>query len=243
MNLFSRKRKAPAPKLSESIQKLQDVSADLDKREKHLQAQIDQAAIEARKKLKAKDKRGALHFLKRKKMYEKQIDQIYGKKTNIDLQIMALEAAGTNKDVLQAMQGGARALQSAMAETNVDKVDEVMEEIQEAMGLQNELDEALSQSIGPPMDEDELAAELAEMDEEMKDEATLSEPTVITSPVTQVPVDNDEKVLQDYMSKPNIVKIPQKNQPILNNNNNVPNGMRSKIDKELADLEVAMGMA
>jgi len=176
-------------------------------------------------------------------MYEKQIDQIYGKKTNIDLQIMALEAAGTNKDVLQAMQGGARALQSAMAETNVDKVDEVMEEIQEAMGLQNELDEALSQSIGPPMDEDELAAELAEMDEEMKDEATLSEPTVIASPVTQVPVDNDEKVLQDYMSKPNIVKIPQKNQTILNNNNNVPNGMRSKIDKELADLEVAMGMA
>jgi len=243
MNLFSQKKKAPAPKLSESIQKLQDVSADLDKREKHLQAQIDQAAIEARKKLKAKDKRGALHFLKRKKMYEKQVDQIYGKKTNIDLQIMALEAAGTNRDVLQAMQGGARALQSAIAETNVDKVDEVMEEIQEAMGLQNELDEALSQSIGPPMDEDELAAELAEMDEEMKDEDTLSEPTVIKAPVTQVSVDSDEKVLQDYMSKP-IVKIPQKNQPILNNTNtNVPNGMRSKIDKELADLEVAMGMA
>jgi len=246
MDLFGKKKKAPAPKLNESIQRLHDVSDDLDKREKHLQAQIDQATIEARKKLKAKDKRGALHLLKRKKMYEKQIDQIYGKKNNIDLQIMALEGAGINNQVVQAMQQGARTLQASIAETNVDKVDEVVEEIQEAMGLQQELDEALGQSIGPPMDEDELAAELGEMEEEMKDEAELSAVSVPqkTQQTTQVAVDDDEKVLHDYMSsKPPTtnVKVPQKQAPIVVNNTNT--GIRSKIDKELADLELAMGMA
>jgi len=162
----------------DSIQKLHEASENLDKREKHIQAMIQQATIEAKKKMKAKDKRGALHHLKRKKLYEKQIDQIYGKKSNIDLQIMALEGASSNKDVLQAMQSGARALQASVAETNVDRVDEVMEEIQESMGLADELGEALSQSIGPAMDEDELNSELAEMEDEMNDEALLQAPSV-----------------------------------------------------------------
>jgi len=65
-----------------------------------------------------------------------------------------------------------------------------------------------------------------------------------TQQTTQVAVDDDEKVLHDYMSsKPPTtnVKVPQKQAPIVVNNTNT--GIRSKIDKELADLELAMGMA
>jgi hypothetical protein len=38
---------------------------------------------------------GALFQIKRKKLFEKQIDSIYGKKSNIEMQIMALEVTHT----------------------------------------------------------------------------------------------------------------------------------------------------
>jgi len=246
MNLFgSKKKKAPAPKLMDSIQKLHEASENLDKREKHIQAMIQQATVEAKKKMKAKDKRGALHHLKRKKLYEKQIDQIYGKKSNIDLQIMALEGASSNKDVLQAMQSGARALQASVAETNVDRVDEVMEEIQESMGLADELGEALSQSIGPTMDEDELNSELAEMEDEMNDEQLLQAPSV---PVKKISSDEDKVPEEKVTSKPTTTTAPKKKEVVLSGGVSGGGGgstakPKSKMDQELADLEAAMGIA
>lgn len=62
---------------------------------------------------------GALFQLKRKKMYEKQIDQIYGKKSNIEMQIMALESASSNKELLSAMQTGKAALSASVKEQYV----------------------------------------------------------------------------------------------------------------------------
>jgi len=231
----------------DSIQKLREASENLDKRETHLQTLVKQATGEAQKKLKAKDKRGALHNLKRKKLYEKQIDQIYGKRMNIDLQIMALEGASSNKDVVQAMQFGAQALQASVKETNVDRVDEVMEEIQESMGLADELGEALSQPIGPTVDEDELNSELAEMEDEMNDEALLSAPSVPVKKIT----DTEEKV-PDVPTK--TTTAPKKKEVVLSggvgggggsgsNSTSTTSKPKSKMDQELADLEAAMGMA
>src|SRR5689334_801774 len=106
-------------------------------------------------------------------MYEKQIDQIYGKKTNIEIQIMTLEAAAGNTEVLAAMRKGADALKRTVKETDVDKVADVMDDINESMALADELGEAMSQSIGPALDEDELNAELEEMENELNDEEML----------------------------------------------------------------------
>jgi hypothetical protein len=41
-------------------------------------------------------------------MFEKQVEQIYGKKNNIEMQIMALESAASNKEVLDVMKVIAR---------------------------------------------------------------------------------------------------------------------------------------
>jgi len=111
-------------------------------------------------------------------MFEKQIDQIYGKKGNIELQIMTLEGASGNNDVLKAMKFGAEALKKSVKDTDVEKVADVMEDINESMGLADELGEALSQPIGPVMDEDELNAELEEMENELDDADLLKAPVV-----------------------------------------------------------------
>merc|ERR1719273_811767 len=97
---------------------------------------------------KAKNKRGALYHLKKKKMYEKQLDQIFGKKANLDTQIMTLEGAASNKAVLQAMKQGARQLKATIKESDLHQIDDVVDEIAESTALAEELGEAMSQPIG-----------------------------------------------------------------------------------------------
>ncbi len=60
---------------------------------------------------------GALFQIKRKRMYEKQIEQIYGKKSNIEMQIMALQSAASNKEVFDVMRLGKDALKQAIVAT------------------------------------------------------------------------------------------------------------------------------
>jgi N-acetyl-gamma-glutamylphosphate reductase len=92
----------------------------MEKREKHLEKQVILAREQAKEKLKAKDKRGAIHLLKRSKLLETQINQIYGKKANIDIQIMALESAASNKEIFDVMKAGKDALKLATAHTSDD---------------------------------------------------------------------------------------------------------------------------
>lgn len=134
MNLFG-KKKPPAPNMNESILKLRETINQLGKREEFLQKQADQCLEAAKQKSKKKDKRGtrrrlvhdttsvrphlsirvgALFELKRKKMFEKQIDQMFGKRVNLETQIFALESAATNREVITAMQHGKNAIDQSM---------------------------------------------------------------------------------------------------------------------------------
>jgi len=204
MNLFGKKKPAPAPKLGDSIQKLREVLTTLDKREQHLQNQMKQALAEAKAKSKAKDKRGAMYHLKRKKMIEKQVDQIYGKKMNIETQILALEGASSNKEVLGVMRQGKDALKSSIKESDIENVDDVMSDITESIQLADEMGEAMSQQIGPVHDEDELEAELNEMESELQtDELQDVVKDAPKVPVKKIAVPEPEKPVEKTEKKTN----------------------------------------
>ena len=82
----------------------------LEKRERHIEKQSAQYREEAKAKLRSNDKRGALFLLKRAKLYDAQITQLYGKRSNLDIQIMALEGAASNAEIFKAMQVARQAL-------------------------------------------------------------------------------------------------------------------------------------
>lgn len=91
----------------------------LEKREAFLQKQADECLEKAKAKSKKGDKRGALFELKRKKMFEKQIEGMFGKRVNLETQIMALQSAAANKDVLSAMKAGRDAISAHISEAYV----------------------------------------------------------------------------------------------------------------------------
>jgi len=63
-----------------------------------------------------------------------------------------------------------------------------MEEIREQMDIANELNDAISQPLGDPLDEDDLEAELLELESENLDEQLLglhNAQPVVASPIMQ----------------------------------------------------------
>lgn len=77
-----------------------------------------------------------MYHLKRSKLFEKQVctlatvrldssipffqlEQLHGKKFNIDMQIVTLESASNNADIFKVMQQGQIALQQALKQTSV----------------------------------------------------------------------------------------------------------------------------
>merc|ERR1711971_513576 len=154
----------------------------------------------AKAKSKRRDKKGALFELKKKKQLENQLNSIQGKKLNLETQIMALEDAHLNKETMKAMKTSATAMKATMKESDIDKADELMEDINDAMDAVDEMNEAMSQPLGQVMDDDELEAELAELEELEADE--LLNDGLADPPMQQQQKQADFDALPDAPSKP-----------------------------------------
>ncbi|KAG7220372.1 hypothetical protein INR49_018210 [Caranx melampygus] len=146
----------------------------LTKKQEFLEKKIEQE-LQIAKKNGMKNKRGALQALKRKKRYEKQLAQIDGTLSTIEFQREALENANTNTEVLKNMGFAAKAMKSAHENMDIDKVDDLMQDITEQQELAQEISDAISKPVGfgEEFDEDELLAELDELEQEELDKNLL----------------------------------------------------------------------
>ena len=135
----------------------------------------------------------ALQALKRKKRYEQQLTQIDGTLTTLEYQREALENANTNAEVLKTMAVAAKAFKSAHLELDVDKVQDLKDDIQEQQELANEISNVISSPIGldAQIDEDDLLKELEELEEEKLAQELLEIPS--TTPLPDVPADLPNK--------------------------------------------------
>ena len=193
MSLLSRmfgKKGDAVPTTGEAIQKLRETEEMLIKKQEYLEKKVNAEVATARKHAKT-NKRAALQALKRKKRYEKQLQQIDGTLTTIEQQREALDGANTNTAVLQTMGEAAKALKKAQGEMDVDQVHDMMDDIAEQQDVAKEISDAISNPVafGHEFDDDELEAELddlaaeAEADEQQK----LDEELLKVGPTPELP--------------------------------------------------------
>jgi len=123
--------------------------------------------------------------LKRKKAYEGQIEKIAGARLTIEQQLMAIEDANINVEAIGAMRSGANALRNIHGTLNIDKVDDVMDEIRDQMDLAKDITDAISQPVGfgQDFDDDELSKELDDLEQESLDSQILDVRGPIAGPV------------------------------------------------------------
>lgn len=164
--------KAPTPQ--EAIQRLTETEEMLQKKSDFLEKKIETEIATARKHG-TKNKRAALMALKRKKRYEKQLQQIDGTLSTIEFQREALQNASTNTEVLRVMGDAAGALRRAHQNMNVDDVHNLMDDVAEQQEIANEISDAISNPVGfqQDVDEDDLLAELEELEQQDLEEKLL----------------------------------------------------------------------
>ncbi|CDQ60782.1 charged multivesicular body protein 4b [Oncorhynchus mykiss] len=172
----------------EAIQRLRDTEEMLTKKQEFLEKKIDQELLTA-KKNGTKNKRAALQALKRKKRYEQQLGQIDGTLSTIEFQREALENANTNTEVLKNMGFAAKAMKAAHENMDIDKVDDLMQDITEQQELAQEISDAISKPVGfgEEFDEDDLLAELEELEQEELDKNLLEITGTDNVPLPNVP--------------------------------------------------------
>ena len=166
--------------------RLREVEEMLLKKQEFLEKKQNEE-LEIIKKNGTKNKRVSMQALKRKKRLDKQLEQIDGTLTTIEYQREALENANTNTEVLKIMNLAGKALKGVHNNMDIDKVEDLMDEVREQQQIAEEISSVISNPIGfgQDVDEDELMKELEELEQEELDKQLLE--TGEPEPLPEVP--------------------------------------------------------
>ncbi|KMZ66921.1 hypothetical protein ZOSMA_281G00020 [Zostera marina] len=153
---------------------------------------VKKAGVEverAKEFTRAKNKRAAIQCLKRKRLYEQQVEQLGNFQLRIHDQMIMLEGAKATTETVDALRTGAAAMKAMQKATNIDDVDKTMDDINEQTENMKQIQEALSTPIGAAsdFDEDELEAELEELEGAELEEQLLEPPIVVPRPSVPQP--------------------------------------------------------
>ncbi|KAG5540527.1 hypothetical protein RHGRI_020668 [Rhododendron griersonianum] len=103
--------------------------------------------------------------------------------------MIMLEGSKATTETVAALRTGAAAMKAMQKATNIDDVDKTMDEINEQTENMKQIQEALSAPIGSAadFDEDELEAELEELEGSELEEQLLQPATTVLSPPLSAP--------------------------------------------------------
>ncbi|KAF4965470.1 hypothetical protein FSARC_6737 [Fusarium sarcochroum] len=177
----------------------------LQKRERHLQNQIEEQDAVARKNV-STNKNAAKAALRRKKTHEHSLDQTTAQIGTLEQQINAIESANINKETLVAMEQASKAMDQIYGKLTPEKVDETMEKLREQNAMGEEIVNAITApSMGEYVDEDELENELDELQQEALDEQMLKTGSVpvsdavhkLPTPANAEPVSSKKQAVEE----------------------------------------------
>lgn len=175
-------------------------------------AKLDKAIVKdvetAKKLLRLKKKQQAKLCLVKKKQHEKHQEGAYGKISNLDKMLMDIEMAKFNKETFEAMKQGTSALQKLNNELTIEDVEQLMEDNEEAMAYANEINDILADLDG--VTDEDVMAELLEMEEMEADELNMALPDVPTNvvrPQTNVESEEEEEVVEEDKKKTKEKKV------------------------------------
>jgi len=149
---------------SQVIQRMDDTIESMDLREQLLIKKIDQETQKAKDALAKKNKNLAILCMKRKKMYENNLEKLMAQRGNMETIKITMEDTAMTQQILQTQRHAASELERLNAGMEAEKVEEDLDRLRDAMDQQKEIQELLSQQVGTDIvDEDELLEELDEL--------------------------------------------------------------------------------
>jgi len=184
-----------------AMQNLSEREEQLEKKKLLLERKINDEMERAREFTRQKKKSQALMCLKKKKMFEQQLERMDALISRVLEQRNMLEEQQTTLGVLSSMQEAAKAQKKTMQEMKIDSIDNTLEEISEVGEQMRQINEAIGQPVGvfADMDQDDLEAELADLEAEELDNQLL-EPAPV--PATKVQAAAEQALPSVPQTKP-----------------------------------------
>ena len=175
-NLFNKKQKeketeTKTEKLDKEINNLKIINELrenielIEKRNLLIETHKTKLIIEAKSKLNNNDKKGALLILNKKKKIEEEINKNQGSQLLLENQLSNLESASLNKHIINSLSKSNKAIHTLNKDLNVDKIEELMDDIQEEQDNYNTIQSIISQPLQQIYEDDELNKELEELEE------------------------------------------------------------------------------
>ncbi|CAM9922906.1 unnamed protein product [Scytosiphon promiscuus] len=120
-----------------------------------------------------------METLKRKKMYEGQRDQMAGQQFNIEQTGFAIDSIKDTATTVAAMKDASKTLKADIKKIDINKVEDMTDDMADMMEDMNEINDIMGRSynVGEELDEDDLDAELACLDDELDALEGLEEDT------------------------------------------------------------------
>lgn len=181
------------------INNLRDQVEMLDKRNIAILKRIDETVLTAKQKLEKKDKNGALISLKKKKLYEAEIEKNQGIQLVLENQIYSLEGATIQKNIVDAMALGNKSIKKLNTELSPEKIDALMDDIQEETDNFRAINDAMSQPLQQIYNDDELLEELEDLEADKINEDMLRVdefPQVPTTEIKPILSEHDEMEIE-----------------------------------------------
>ncbi|KAI8113600.1 hypothetical protein M9435_003598 [Picochlorum sp. BPE23] len=214
-----------------ALEKLQLASDNLLKKKDYYHVRIENEVARAKECLRKNDKHGATMALKRKKMLLAKTEMLENNYLQIQEHILDLESLQTTTETFTAMKEAARAQKTAMSKHNVDKVEDMMADLTDAKQTMQEVQDAFESygTLKDGIDEDELADELAAMEEEEFNEELLR-------PVEGISVSRrtEERIRTTAVKEEELPTVP-KERPVRPSETRVGNASK-EAEELLADL-------
>ena len=181
--LFGSKASAPKPSLADAIASTEtradSVQVKIRKLDSELARYRDQMAKMRPGPGKTAVQQRALRVLKQKRLYDQQLAALQQQSFNMEQATMTTENLRNTMATFDAMQTANKEMKRTYGKINIDKIDQMHDEMEDLIESANEVQDSLARSYGVPdeVDEDDLQAELDALGDELNDELTNADAT------------------------------------------------------------------
>lgn len=199
--LFGSKSSAPKPTLDGAITKVDDRVASIDVKLAALNSELStyQAKLSKMRDGPGKNalRQKALKILQRRKQYEAQRDQLSQQSWNMEQAGMMQDNLKNVMTTVDAMKTTTKELKKQYGKVDIDKIEQMQDEMADLMEVGNEIQESISRAYDLPEEVDE-----ADLDAELE---ALGEESMFDNPVGE---DAMPSFLQDEVAPPQFIDEP-----------------------------------
>lgn len=179
--LFGTKSTAPKPTLDSAISNVDTRVSSIDVKLAALNSELSAYQTKMSKMRDGPGKNAlrqkALKVLQRRKQYESQRDQLSQQSWNMEQAGMMQDNLKNVMTTVDAMKTTTKELKKQYGKVDVDKIEQMQDEMADLMEVGNEIQESISRAYDVPedVDESELDAELEALGEESMFESSMGE--------------------------------------------------------------------